>query len=475
MKVFSHVLNSLPKRVAAGALVALAFALPMAVSAADMVQISATTGVANVTAGDTTYSQSVNATYDQIVKVEVTYDNLEAPGSGKVANNVNVKINIPSTPGQSQTVTTTTSGDNTNTVNGSVNVNLDRSDAYLQYIPGTAEANVTDTNGNITHETVANTPSLEDVVTSTGFAINNGNPCQAAAVAVEARVMIPGVKVVKQVEEANQTNQWSNNDTANPGDTLKYIITYQNTGNTQQNNVIIRDNLPAGMQLVPNTTLIFNSTSPNGVLDTSNNVTAGGLNIGNYGPNALAYVEFQVKVPSADNLTCGANTFRNVGVAQPENMEEFYNIAVTTVNKTCANVPSYTCDAFHVTNETNRTVKVDTFTTSQSNGATFNNVVINWGDNTPALTTNTAVGQTHQYAKDGTYTLSATAHFTVNGQDVTATGSCSQPVTFTTTTTPPTPTALVNTGAGNVVGLFAAVTVAGAFAHRLFLSRRLTQ
>lgn len=39
-------------------------------------------------------------------------------------------------------------------------------------------------------------------------------------------------------------------------------------------------------------------------------------------------------------------------------------------------------------------------------------------------------------------------------------------------TTPPTPTTLVDTGAGDVFGIFAAITVAGAMAHRLVLSRR---
>ena len=37
------------------------------------------------------------------------------------------------------------------------------------------------------------------------------------------------------------------------------------------------------------------------------------------------------------------------------------------------------------------------------------------------------------------------------------------------------PTTLVNTGAGDVAGLFAVVAVAGAFAHRLFTSRRLSR
>lgn len=484
MKLFSRMFNNLPKRIAAGAIVALAFAFPLAVSAADMVQIEGAVGVANVTAGDTSYKSSVNATYDQVIKVEVYYHNRENPDSGKIAQNLRVKIDMPTAAGQTQNIKGTISADNSNTVTDTATVNLDRPDAYLQYIPGSAIwRHNTGTNANIQ---MVNTNISDAVVTGgQGLVLENEKPCYnfAATVTVLARVMVPGVKVVKQVEKLGQSNAWTNQNTANPGDTLKYMITYQNTGNTTQKNVVIRDNLPPKMQLVPNTTVVYTSTTPNGSADTSNNVTGGGIDIGSYLPGAGAYIVFEVKVPDATQLACGQTEFRNVGVARPEGMNEYYNTAITDVSKTCVtpNTPTYTCDAFHVTPGDNRTVKVDTFKTSQTNGATFNNVVISWGDNTTPLTTNTAVGQTHQYSKDGTYTLNAVAHFTVNNKDVTASGvNCTQTVTFTTpgTTPPPTttpPSQLVNTGPGQVVGLFAAATIAGAFAHRLFLSRRLAR
>jgi uncharacterized repeat protein (TIGR01451 family) len=248
MKIFSRMFNTLPKRIAVGILIMCGIALPLAVSAAQTVTISATTGVANVTAGDTTYNSSVNAAYDQVVKVEVTYDNTEAPGSNLNADNVTVKINVPSTPGATQVVTSTTSGSNTNTVNGQATVNLDQANAYLQYIPGSAQADITDTDGT-THLVAIN----DDVVDGSGYVINNGTPCQAASVAIEAREIVPGVKITKQVEESTQSNAWTTQDTANAGDTLKYMITYQNTGNSVENQVIIRDNLPPKMTLVPGT------------------------------------------------------------------------------------------------------------------------------------------------------------------------------------------------------------------------------
>ena len=47
------------------------------------------------------------------------------------------------------------------------------------------------------------------------------------------------------------------------------------------------------------------------------------------------------------------------------------------------------------------------------------------------------------------------------------------PETPTTPQTPETPTTLPNTGAGEVIGLFLGVTIAGAAFHRLFANRRM--
>ena len=476
MKI-SRLFNSLPKRMTATAIVLLAAAFPAASLAAQTVKLESSLGVANVTAGDTTYKQAINASYDQVVKLQVYYHNQENPDSGKIAQNLRVKITIPTTPSKAQTVSSTVSADNANTVNSSATINLDGSDAYLQYIPGSAvwKHNV-GTNDNVTWQEDKISDNV--VLGGQGLVLENEKPCfnYAATVTVLARVMVPGVKVVKQVEKANETNAWKQNNTANPGDTLKYLITYQNTGNTVQKQVIIRDNLPPHMTLVPGTTYLATATNPNGV-KVGDTVTQGGINAGNFGAGANAFVTFQVKIDDADKLAEGENIFRNVGVAHPEGMQEYYNIAVTTVTKTSPAAPRYTCDLLDVTQGPNRTVTISDFKYTATNGATFKNAVISWGDSAASLTTDAPKGKTHQYAQDGTYTISAVAHFTANGKDVTATGNCTKQVSFSTPaapTTPATPTELPNTGAGDVLGLFAGVTAAGAFAHR-FVSRRLAQ
>jgi uncharacterized repeat protein (TIGR01451 family) len=268
MKRFiSRVLNTLPKRIAAVLIIATAVALPVAASAADTVTIEGAISAANATAGDTQFQSDVNASYDQVVKFQVYYHNRENADSGKVAQNVRVKIDMPTAAGATQVVKTTISGDNTNTVTDQATVHLDRADAYLDYIPGSAVwRHNTGTNDNVTYTEEKVSDAV--VTDGQGLVLENEKPCYnfAASLTIQARVHIPGVKIDKQSRVKGSGQAWSTNNTAKPGDTMEYLITYQNTGNTDQNNVVIRDNLPPQATLLPGTTYLANQVNPNGVL-----------------------------------------------------------------------------------------------------------------------------------------------------------------------------------------------------------------
>lgn len=277
---------------------------------------------------------------------------------------------------------------------------------------------------------------------------------------VEKSVALPGSKT------------WSKDVTAQPGQTVDYQIAFKNTGNSTLNDVVIRDLLPKGESIVSGSTKLYNANYPSGTnLGTDAVVANGGISIGSYTAGSNAYVQFKATLPSNSALTCGMNTLTNTAEAITGG-QNATDTAKVDINKTCANTPTYTCSAFHVTKGDNRTVTVDKFVFNASNNAKLSSVDVNWGDNA-TLTTNKVVGQTHQYGKDGTYTISL-SNFKVNGKTVDVAGDCSQTVTFTSKPTIPGGN-LPNTGAGNVIGLFAAITVAGAFAHRLFLSRKLAR
>ena len=476
---FTRMFKRYAKQLAAAGIVALALTFPAVSFAAETVKLEGSLGVANVTAGDTAYKQSVNAGYDQVVKMQVYYHNTELPDSGKIANDLTVKINVPTGAGTTQTVTSKISAANaSNTVNSTATIKLDNTQEYLQYIPGSAVwRHNTGTNEHVTYTEQKISDAV--VTNGAGLRLEDEKPCYnfAATVTVLARVMKPAVQVTKEVEKASETGKYSHANSVSPSEVLKYKISYKNNGNTDQADVVIRDSLPVKMSLIPGTTYLYNSTNPNGVKYNSDNITHGGIVVGGYKPGGIAYITFEVKAPAADVLTCGQTTFTNVGVAQPKGMNEFYDKADTTVNKVCVNTPVYSCDAFGVATGDKRTVTVNNFKYTASNGATFKNAVINWGDNSDALTTNNVIGQKHQFAKDGTYTISATAHFDVNGKDVTATGNCQQTVKFENNVPPTvlgaqTPTALVNTGAGDVAAIFAATTGVAAAAYAWVMRRQ---
>ena len=154
-----------------------------------------------------------------------------------------------------------------------------------------------------------------------------------------------------------------------------------------------------------------------------------------------------------------------------------------------APTPVYSCDLLTLTKGEGRkvTAKVDY---TAKDGATFNKLTFDWGDDTTPTTT----GQTeisHTYGKDGNYTVSATLTVIVNDTAKTIVGPmCSKPVSFTTdipptppTPTPPTPTpptpqtpetpsVLPNTGPGTFILIALFAVVAGYIATAVYGSKK---
>jgi hypothetical protein len=202
----------------------------------------------------------------------------------------------------------------------------------------------------------------------------------------------------------------------------------------------------------------------------------------NYGDNLMGYKEFDAGTCQAPAAPAPVTPAPVTPAPTPTTP------APTTPTPTPTPAAVYTCDAITLTASANNTVSVGNLATTATNGATFSNVAINWGDNSAPVTTATAAGQTHSYATTGTYIVSATAHFSLNGQDVTASnGQCQESVTFAAATPPvvtqlppvaptavatPAAAALVNTGPGSVIGIFAIATVAGTYLRRRSLRRQ---
>jgi uncharacterized repeat protein (TIGR01451 family) len=448
--------------------------VPLHSAAAAEVIMEGSMGVANQTRGETNYKEKTNASYDEVVKFQVFYHNRELPDSGRVAENFKIKINMPTQAGTNQVVKVTMGGDNTNTITDSASVVLNRSDAHLEFIPGSTHwRHNVGTRTNIKDVT----QSIPDSVILNGSVIENVQPCHEfeATVTFMARVRVPSVGVTKAVRAKGAATPGTTQMSAKPGDRLEYMLTGKNLGNQNLTNLTLRDALPKQLTFVPGTVKLYNGANPKGVVISNDFLLHGGVNAGSVGPGASVFITFEADVKAVDQLACGMNDLKNIVVVKTDQTGEYNNSANVSVKKECVSNPDYSCDLLAVSQGDNRSVKITDFKTTAKNGATFKHAVVDWGDSSTKLTSNNLIGQAHTYGQDGTYTITATAYFTVNGQEKSATSqACAKTVTFKNNVpvTPTTPTTLPNTGAGDIAGIFAAVSVAGTVAHKLFLGRR---
>ena len=143
----------------------------------------------------------------------------------------------------------------------------------------------------------------------------------------------PDFSVEKMVSK-HGANSWTESYAAQPGETVDFRIKYSNTGNTAQNNVVVKDTLPAGLSYVTGTSRLYSSQTPAEGKLLSDNITKGGVNIGNYAAKAWAYIAFSAKVADNDSLpTCGTNTLTNTASVETDNGSKSDTASVTTSKK----------------------------------------------------------------------------------------------------------------------------------------------
>jgi uncharacterized repeat protein (TIGR01451 family) len=395
--------------------------------------------------------------------------NLDGPG---VAHNVSARIYIPTATATALRANAYIDASNANPTEVYDTVNLDSSAPFsLQYIPGSAE---------MFNGYAPNGFALSDSIVTNGAPIGYAGPdgtipgCLAYSgyVTVKVKVLAPSFTLHKYVANPGDAS-WSKNVTSQPGATVNYQLAFANSGSELLGPVVLRDNLPSGMSIVHDSSVFYNPNYPNGQnLGTDSLTTSSGVNIGSYDPTENAYIVFKATLPAADKLQCGTNTFVNTGEAWVGS-QMVSDTATVTVKKTCTTpTPTYACDELDVT-PGDHSVTISGFKQSATNGAAFDYVVIDWGDNSGTLMASKPVDQTHNYSGNGPYTVTATAYFNVPGQSTpvsSTSAGCTKLVSFTTPTTPTTPQ-LVNTGPGDVIGIIGLATIVGAIAHNLFMRR----
>lgn len=230
-----------------------------------------------------------------------------------VAQNVTAKFNVPTTTGKSVTVAGFIDSSNASPTEVWDETTFTSSqDFNLAYVPGSAlfENNFFGPSG---------VKLSDSIVTNSGVLLGY-NKLDGRIPGCEQFSGYVSFKVRPQFSPTNQftmnkrvrlhgTTQFSKEVTAKPGDTVDFVIDYDNVGQTRQNAVTIRDTLPAGLTYVNGSTVLTNANHPNGIGIGDNIATTTGENIGDYMPNSNAFAIFSARVAANDNLPqCGMNT-----------------------------------------------------------------------------------------------------------------------------------------------------------------------
>lgn len=291
--------------------------------------------------GTTTYGDNVTLEPGKVYDVSVFYhndaaSNLNASGVG-IAHGATLKMEVPGVvkAGVNAAFTGTISASNSNPASvwdEAYGKNATSADVALRYVSGSATFV---SNGAINGQKLPDT--LFTTGANLGFDSQNGDVpgCNeySGYVNFQIRVDQPNFTVQKQVSVDNGKT-WGATAQTTAGSTVLYRVVYQNTGTTQQDNVTIRDMLPAGVSYVAGSSLIANSTTGGQYKSTLDGITTNGYNAGSYQPQGNAYFKFSAKMPSADALTCGLNTLVNTArVTTNEGYKE--DTATVTINKEC--------------------------------------------------------------------------------------------------------------------------------------------
>ncbi|MGB3023842.1 MAG: hypothetical protein WBB39_03490 [Candidatus Saccharimonadales bacterium] len=217
--------------------------------------------------------------------------------------------------------------------------------------------------------------------------------------------------VSKQVRKAGVTG-WNETVTVNPGDQVEYLITYDNISDVQQNNVVLKDTLPAGTTLVNGTTYVANGTNPSGVKVGDGIASGDGINIGNYAGHSVAYVKFTAQVATNDTLpACGLNALKNIAkITTDYGWKE--DSADVTVTKTCLPQPAADCKAItpHLISRTQFSFDGEA---TVANGATVSKYTFVVKNSAGAVVKTVTVDSTALKVNSGTITLDTVGVYTV--------------------------------------------------------------
>lgn len=398
-----------------------------------------------------------------------------ASGLG-VARNTQVRVMVPTGTNNSLRAVGYITADNADMVEDTVDFTATK-DFSLSYVPGSAVMYNNRNKDGI---------KLSDSIVTTGAKVGSGDKadgvvkgCFEYEIVVELKLKVTPkdskIKFDKQVALPGDGSNWKEEVSTKPGDTVKWLISFQNIGTTNLTKVNINDKLPPHVKVVPGTVKwIYTGTDGRSITADQNDTqffTTGGLNFGDWKPKGGFYVRFDTKV-LGDFEECEV-TIRNVARSKSDQTKTIEDYADVRIKKDdCVpsqpEKPTYDCKAITLKELGGRKVRVSV-TPTMTGDAKVKHYTYDFGDGSAPLLTDKDTVE-HTYSKDGIYATRVKVAFSVGGKvKEVDSDNCAASVKFEGEQ--PKPEVLPVTGPANIVGIFVATSVAGAIAYNVVYRR----
>lgn len=290
-----------------------------------------------------TYSDNVNLEVGKEYEIYTYVHNnasasLNESGKG-IASGVMIKAELPTqlSAGEAGVVKSTITADNTNpkSVYDTAYLHAD-STVYLRYVPNSATIhNAGSANGQI-----LDADSLFGA--GAGYAYYNSDwglipGCNEYAGYVTYRVKVDQPDfTVDKTAALNDSEDYTDEISAKPGDTVKFKIDYTNSGTTAQENVTVHDNMPEGLEYVAGSTYITTTADPEGKSAPDGYLFDAGLNIGNFQAGETATITYEAKLSSStEDFDCGDTVIYNDASVASPNGTEYDKVKIKVTRDDC--------------------------------------------------------------------------------------------------------------------------------------------
>lgn len=185
-------------------------------------------------------------------------------------------------------------------------VNDTRADAALRYVKGTAKLETDDNR-------VRDDISMDALISESGIGVGSDRidgdlpPGFSGRVSFTLIADQPGFLFENSVK-LRGSDQWASKLEVKNGDVVEYRLAYDNTGTTEQTDVVMKAVWPSSLRYLDGSSELSNSNNPAGA-KLEDGISGDGVNIGHYmaGANAYLYVSAIVQAPPCSSIPFAAS------------------------------------------------------------------------------------------------------------------------------------------------------------------------